>query len=74
MMVANCSREAWPYRMGAGRGMSGERSGGTQAPSLERVQEVRLLALLHEARTEEAEVTLVTLGAGSGEPSGQLSR
>lgn len=52
-MVAKCPREARPYGMAAGVGMNGECSGGTPAPSLESVQELRLLALLHDLVRQE---------------------
>ena len=54
--MVNCPREARLYRMAAGMagmGMSGERREGAPPPSLASVQDVRLLALLHDLVRQE---------------------
>ena len=77
---ANRPREARPYRMVAGAMMNEERSMETQTPSLERVQEVRLLALLHDLVRQEGRTgAAATLGVhrktvAAAVNSGRLSR
>ena len=52
-LVANHPREGWPKLAMLDTGMNGDSGVGTPAPSLESVQELRLLVLLHDLVRQE---------------------